>query len=69
MVHHPLLAAAGALAGVGCAAIYARRQKLPFRDTADVLAAPVALGLAFEQLGALLAGLGLWNRDHAFAGP
>lgn len=58
VVHHPLLAAAGALAGVGCGAIYARSKKLPFSTTADVLAAPMALGLAFEQLGALLAGSG-----------
>ncbi len=58
MVHHPLLAGAGAIAGVGSAAIYARWQKLPFRATADALAAPLALGLAFEQLGALLAGSG-----------
>jgi phosphatidylglycerol:prolipoprotein diacylglycerol transferase len=58
MVHHPLLAFAGALAGVGSAAICASWQKLPFRTTADVLAAPVALGLSFEQLGALLAGSG-----------
>ena len=58
MVHHPLLAAAGVVAGVGCAAIYAWRQKMPFRATADALAAPVALGLAFEQVGALMAGSG-----------
>ncbi len=58
MVHHPLLAALGALAGTGCAALYAGRQKMPLRTTADVLAAPIALGLAFEQLGALLAGSG-----------
>ena len=58
MVHHPLLAAAGALAGVVSAAICARWQKLPFRTTADVLAAPMALGMAFEQLGTLLAGSG-----------
>lgn len=58
MVHHPLLAAAGALAGVGCAAFYAWGQKMPLRGVGDVLAAPVALGLAFEQLGALLAGSG-----------
>jgi phosphatidylglycerol:prolipoprotein diacylglycerol transferase len=58
MVHHPLLATAGSLAGVGSAALYARRQKLPFRTTSDVLAAPLTLGLAFEQLGALLAGSG-----------
>jgi len=58
MVHHPLLAATGALAGAGCAAWYARRTKLPPRPTADALAAPLALGLAFEQLGALAAGAG-----------
>ena len=33
---------------------YARRSKLPLAATADALAAPLALGLAFEQLGALL---------------
>jgi len=58
MIHHPLLAAAGALTGVGSAAAYARWQRLPMGTTADALAAPVALGLAFEQLGALLAGSG-----------
>jgi phosphatidylglycerol:prolipoprotein diacylglycerol transferase len=58
MVHHPLLAAAGALAGAGSAVLYARWRRLPLATTADALAAPVALGLAFEQLGALLAGSG-----------
>jgi len=58
MVHHPLLAGTGALAGASCAAWYARRSKLPFAATADALAAPLALGLAFEQFGALLAGAG-----------
>jgi phosphatidylglycerol---prolipoprotein diacylglyceryl transferase len=58
MVHHPLLAATGALAGAGCAAWYARFCSLPFAATADALAAPLALGLAFEQIGALLAGSG-----------
>jgi phosphatidylglycerol:prolipoprotein diacylglycerol transferase len=58
MIHHPLLAGAGALAGAGCAAWYARRQHMPLRATADALAAPLALGLAFEQVGALLAGSG-----------
>ena len=33
-------------------------KQLPLRQTADALAAPLALGLAFEQLGALLAGSG-----------
>ena len=58
MVHHPLLAGAGALAGACCAAWYARHSKLPFRATADALAPPLAAGLAFEQLGALAAGSG-----------
>ena len=58
MVHHPLLAATGALAGAGCALWYARRSKLPLRATADALAPPLALGLAFEQLGALASGSG-----------
>jgi len=58
MVHHPLLAAAGALAGAGCAGWYARHRKLPFRATADALAPPLAAALAFEQLGALAAGSG-----------
>jgi phosphatidylglycerol---prolipoprotein diacylglyceryl transferase len=58
MIHHPLLAGAGVAAGGGCAFWYARRRKLPLRSTADALAAPLALGLAFEQLGALLAGSG-----------
>jgi phosphatidylglycerol:prolipoprotein diacylglycerol transferase len=56
MVHHPLLAGVGALAGGGCAAMYAHHSKLPLRATADALAPPLALGLAFEQAGALLAG-------------
>jgi phosphatidylglycerol:prolipoprotein diacylglycerol transferase len=58
VVHHPLLAGSGALAGAGCAAWYARHTKLPFRATADALAPPLAAGLACEQLGALAAGSG-----------
>lgn len=58
MVHHPLLAGVGAFAGAASAVLYARWHKLPFFATADALAAPLALGLAFEQLGALLAGSG-----------
>jgi len=58
MVHHPLLACFGALIAVVVGALYGRRQQLPLWTTADALAAPVALGLAFEQFGALLAGSG-----------
>lgn len=62
MVHHPLLAGTGALAGAACALWYARRSRLPLWATADALAPPLALGLAFEQLGALAAGSG-YGRD------
>jgi phosphatidylglycerol---prolipoprotein diacylglyceryl transferase len=58
MLHHPLVAAAGAVAGGAVGAIYARRHKLPLRATADALAPPLAVGLAFEQVGALAAGSG-----------
>jgi phosphatidylglycerol---prolipoprotein diacylglyceryl transferase len=58
MIHHPLLAVAGALVGVATALICLRWQKMPLAATADALAAPLALGLAFEQFGALLAGSG-----------
>jgi len=58
MVHHPLLTAVGALAGMGSALLYARWKQLPLGATADALAAPLALGLTFEQLGTLLAGSG-----------
>ena len=58
MVHHPLLGAAGALAGLIAAFVYARRKQMNLAATADALAPPLALGLAFEQLGALLAGSG-----------
>ncbi|HEX8811864.1 MAG TPA: prolipoprotein diacylglyceryl transferase family protein, partial [Terracidiphilus sp.] len=58
MIHNPLLAGAGALAGLLAAWIYARKAKMPLLVTADVLAAPVALALVCEQIGALLAGSG-----------
>jgi phosphatidylglycerol:prolipoprotein diacylglycerol transferase len=58
MVHHPLLATAGTLAGFAAAVLCARWQKLPLRATADTLASPLVLGMAFEQLGTLLAGSG-----------
>ena len=58
MIHHPILAAIGTGIALAVAAAYAHVCHLQFRITADVLAAPVALGLAFEQVGALLAGSG-----------
>jgi phosphatidylglycerol:prolipoprotein diacylglycerol transferase len=58
MIHHPLLAAAGTLVGLACATAYACSKRLPLAAAADALAAPVALGLAFEQIGALMAGSG-----------
>ncbi len=64
MVHHPLLAAIGALAALAAAALYARRKQLPLWTTADVLAAPLALGMAFEQFGALLAGSDFGSEAH-----
>jgi phosphatidylglycerol:prolipoprotein diacylglycerol transferase len=57
-IHHPLLASAGVLAALIVALAYGRFRHMPFFATADALAAPLALGLAFEQLGALAAGSG-----------
>jgi phosphatidylglycerol:prolipoprotein diacylglycerol transferase len=58
MVHHPLLGGFAALTAVVVAVLYGRWQRLPMWTTADVLAAPVALGAVFEQVGALLEGSG-----------
>jgi phosphatidylglycerol:prolipoprotein diacylglycerol transferase len=58
MIHHPLLAGTGVILALAVAAVYSRIHALPMRVTADALAAPTALGLAFEQVGALLAGAG-----------
>jgi phosphatidylglycerol:prolipoprotein diacylglycerol transferase len=58
MVHHPLVGAAGAPAGAVAAFAFVQWQRLPLWNTADALSAPLALGLAFEQIGALLAGSG-----------
>ena len=56
MVHHPLLAAVGLLGAVVAVLGYGRWAKLPALAIADCLAAPIALGIAAEQVGALLAG-------------
>jgi phosphatidylglycerol:prolipoprotein diacylglycerol transferase len=58
MIHHPTLAAAGGALALVVGWAYARWQKMPLLTTADVLAAPLVLALAFEQTGALLAGSG-----------
>jgi phosphatidylglycerol:prolipoprotein diacylglycerol transferase len=65
MIHHPLLGCFGGLAAVVAAILYGRRQQLLLWSTADALAAPVALGLAFEQLGTLLAGSGYGTETAA----
>jgi phosphatidylglycerol:prolipoprotein diacylglycerol transferase len=65
MVHHPLVSGIGAAAGLLCALWYARRHKMPLAATADALAAPLSVGLTFEQLGALLAGSGYGTASTA----
>jgi len=67
MIHHPLLGAFAAMAAAGCALLYFRVKKLPLWATADVLAAPLALGLAFEQFGTLLAGSGYGTESRGTA--
>ena len=64
MIHHPLLAAIGTFIALAVAAIYLRSNHLPFRVVADALAAPLALGLGVEQIGALLAGSGYGTGTH-----
>jgi phosphatidylglycerol:prolipoprotein diacylglycerol transferase len=70
MVHHPLLAAFGALAALVAILLYCRWARLSLLAVFDTLAAPLCLGLAFEQTGALLAGSG-YGREvlspHAWA--
>lgn len=63
-IHHPLLILAGAALALVGAWGYAKSQRLPLGSTADALAAPVALGLACEQFGALLAGAGYGTPTH-----
>jgi phosphatidylglycerol:prolipoprotein diacylglycerol transferase len=65
MIHHPLLAAIGMLIALAVAVPYARWQRMPLRSTADALAAPLALGVALEQTGALLAGSGYGTETDA----
>ena len=65
MIHHPLLAAISTVIALAVAIPLARKQHLPFRNTADALVAPLAVGLAFEQLGALLSGAGFGTPSTA----
>jgi phosphatidylglycerol---prolipoprotein diacylglyceryl transferase len=65
MVHHPLLAGAGAVFALAAAVPYALWQRLPLAPTADALAPPLALALACEQIGALLAGSGYGTETTA----
>ena len=65
MVHHPLLAGIEALLALTVGGAYVLVHQMPFRATADALAAPAALGLGFEQIGALLAGSGYGTGAHA----
>ena len=64
MVHHPLVGAIEALLALVVGAGYVLLRQLSFRTTADALAAPTALGLGFEQIGALLAGSGYGTGAH-----
>lgn len=58
MVHHPLLAAMGTACALAAAALYVRWQHMQWDAVADAAAPPLAIGLAFEQIGALLSGAG-----------
>lgn len=57
-IHSPWLAGAGVVIGALAAFMYLRWQHEPAMATLDALAAPLACGLALEQVGALLAGAG-----------
>jgi phosphatidylglycerol:prolipoprotein diacylglycerol transferase len=64
MVHHPLLAAVGIGGGTAAVLGYVRWAKLPLLAVTDCLAAPLSVGMAAEQFGALLAGSD-FGRDSA----
>ena len=67
MIHHPLLTAVGLVAGGVAAGLYASWQRMPVAATADALAAPLVMGLAFEQCGALLGGSGFGIASQGIA--
>ena len=54
----PLLAAVAVLPAGLAVLLSARWQRLPVRAAADALAAPLGIGLAMEQVGARIAGVG-----------
>lgn len=58
MIHHPLLAVIGVAFAFVIAIPCAHMYRLPLAHLADALAAPLALGLAVEQIGELFAGSG-----------
>lgn len=58
MIHHPLVGAAGAVTALVVAWVYARWQNFSLMAVADAVVAPLALGMAFEQVGELLSGSG-----------
>jgi phosphatidylglycerol---prolipoprotein diacylglyceryl transferase len=65
MVHHPLLAGVGSVFALAAAVPYALWQRLLIGPAADALVPPIALGLACEQLGALLSGVGSGTETSA----
>lgn len=64
MVHHPLLTVIGIAGGATAVWAYARWAGLSLKAVADCLAAPISVGVATEQVGALLAGSD-FGRDSA----
>ena len=57
-IHNPWVAGAGIFIGGLAGFVYMRWQHLPIPAVLDALAAPLTVGLALEQVGALLAGAG-----------
>jgi phosphatidylglycerol:prolipoprotein diacylglycerol transferase len=57
-IHSPVLAVAGVMMGAVAALVYMGHERMPWAATLDALAAPLVVGLACEQWGALLAGAG-----------
>ncbi len=66
LVHHPLLSGVGIVGASVAVYIYIRWVGASIRVALDSLAAPIALGCAAEQVGALLAGSD-YGRESASA--